>query len=219
MSINQYTTDLTDHTFMWQHQQQYHMMESNLQNDIVFDEDTTKEPLFEKPLTPSDVGKLNRLVIPKQHAERHFPLANANANANAGAEKGHVLCFEDEEGWPWRFRYSYWNSSQSYVLTKGWCRFVKEKHLGAGDVVFFHRHRTDCRRLFIGWQRRGGAIGRTSSSSSESSRRLRGHIQYYDQPEYLRHAGKTLESQSVGMTNSKTLRLFGVDMECQLESD
>ena len=30
-------------------------------------------PLFEKAVTPSDVGRLNRLVVPKLHAEKHFP--------------------------------------------------------------------------------------------------------------------------------------------------
>ncbi|XP_041997341.1 B3 domain-containing protein At2g36080-like isoform X2 [Salvia splendens] len=109
--------------------------------------DLSKEALFEKPLTPSDVGKLNRLVIPKQHAERYFPL-------NGGG--GLLLGFEDEAGESWRFRYSYWNSSQSYVLTKGWGRFVKEKRLDAGDVVVFARHPDDLGRLFIGWRRRGG---------------------------------------------------------------
>ncbi|KAI4372137.1 hypothetical protein MLD38_010408 [Melastoma candidum] len=32
-----------------------------------------KEHMFDKVVTPSDVGKLNRLVIPKQHAEKYFP--------------------------------------------------------------------------------------------------------------------------------------------------
>ncbi|KAI6696476.1 hypothetical protein NL676_016595 [Syzygium grande] len=105
-----------------------------------------REPMFEKPLTPSDVGKLNRLVIPKQHAEKHFPLVG---------EATQLLSFEDESGKWWRFRYSYWSSSQSYVLTKGWSRFVKDKRLDAGDVVLFHRHRADSDRLFIGWRRRG----------------------------------------------------------------
>ncbi|KAK3119785.1 hypothetical protein QOZ80_9AG0675140 [Eleusine coracana subsp. coracana] len=110
-----------------------------------------REHLFEKTLTPSDVGKLNRLVIPKQHAERYFPLSGDSG------EKGLILSFEDEAGKPWRFRYSYWTSSQSYVLTKGWSRYVKEKHLDAGDVVHFERMRGlgigD--RLFIGFRRRG----------------------------------------------------------------
>nr|ACG35183.1 B3 DNA binding domain containing protein [Zea mays] len=118
-----------------------------------------KEHLFEKPLTPSDVGKLNRLVIPKQHAERYFPLSSSGAG-----DKGLILCFEDDDdeeaaaaNKPWRFRYSYWTSSQSYVLTKGWSRYVKEKQLDAGDVVRFQRMRgfgmPD--RLFISHSRRG----------------------------------------------------------------
>ncbi|CAN6380609.1 unnamed protein product [Urochloa humidicola] len=110
-----------------------------------------KEHLFEKPLTPSDVGKLNRLVIPKQHAERYFPLSGDSG------EKGLILSFEDEAGKPWRFRYSYWTSSQSYVLTKGWSRYVKEKQLDAGDVVHFERMRGFgmADRLFIGYRRHG----------------------------------------------------------------
>ncbi|KAJ6350889.1 hypothetical protein OIU78_006919 [Salix suchowensis] len=34
-----------------------------------------REQLFEKAVTPSDVGKLNRLVIPKQHAEKALSFA------------------------------------------------------------------------------------------------------------------------------------------------
>uniref|UniRef100_A0A0D9VJJ9 TF-B3 domain-containing protein n=1 Tax=Leersia perrieri TaxID=77586 RepID=A0A0D9VJJ9_9ORYZ len=110
-----------------------------------------KEHMFDKVVTPSDVGKLNRLVIPKQYAEKYFPLDSA---AN---EKGLLLNFEDRAGKPWRFRYSYWNSSQSYVMTKGWSRFVKEKRLDAGDTVSFSRGVGDDaarRRLFIDWKRR-----------------------------------------------------------------
>ncbi|KAJ1703006.1 hypothetical protein LUZ63_002785 [Rhynchospora breviuscula] len=109
-----------------------------------------KEHMFDKVVTPSDVGKLNRLVIPKQHAEKYFPLDPSSG------EKGLLLSFEDRTGKPWRFRYSYWNSSQSYVMTKGWSRFVKEKRLDAGDTISFGRgvgeHARD--RLFIDWKRR-----------------------------------------------------------------
>ncbi|KAK1285988.1 hypothetical protein QJS10_CPB20g01608 [Acorus calamus] len=115
-----------------------------------------KEHMFDKVVTPSDVGKLNRLVIPKQHAERYFPL---DASAN---EKDRLLSFEDRTGKPWRFRYSYWNSSQSYVMTKGWSRFVKEKKLDAGDIVSFGRAVSAKDRLFIDWKRRP----ESSSSSS-----------------------------------------------------
>ncbi|CAL5010256.1 unnamed protein product [Urochloa decumbens] len=88
-----------------------------------------REHMFDKVLTPSDVGKLNRLVVPKQHAERFFPAAGA----------GTQLSFEGRGGAPWRFRYSYWGSSQSYVMTKGWSRFVRAARLAAGDTVSFSR--------------------------------------------------------------------------------
>lgn len=101
-----------------------------------------EEAMFEKPLTPSDVSKLNRLVIPKLHAERYLPLDMASTARV-------TLRFEDEEGKEWSFRYSYWTSSQSYVLTKGWSKYVKEKRLEAGDVVSFFRGRT----LHIRWRR------------------------------------------------------------------
>ncbi|KAJ1282680.1 hypothetical protein BS78_03G070400 [Paspalum vaginatum] len=103
--------------------------------------------LFEKAVTPSDVGKLNRLVVPKQHAEKHFPLKRT---PEAATGKGVLLNFEDGQGKVWRFRYSYWNSSQSYVLTKGWSRFVREKGLRAGDtIVFSHSTYGPEKQLFI----------------------------------------------------------------------
>ncbi|KAL2644870.1 hypothetical protein R1flu_012457 [Riccia fluitans] len=105
-----------------------------------------REHLFEKAVTPSDVGKLNRLVIPKQHAERCFPL---DLGLNAPCQ---TLSFEDVSGKHWRFRYSYWNSSQSYVFTKGWSRFVKEKKLDAGDTVSFERGPNQ--ELYIDFRRR-----------------------------------------------------------------
>ncbi|CAA2961621.1 B3 domain-containing protein Os03g0120900-like [Olea europaea var. sylvestris] len=113
-----------------------------------------REHMFDKVVTPSDVGKLNRLVIPKQYAEKYFPL---DSSTN---EKGLLLNFEDRNGKPWRFRYSYWNSSQSYVMTKGWSRFVKEKKLDAGDTVSFQRGVGDLGkdRLFIDWRRRPDAL-------------------------------------------------------------
>ncbi|XVF33063.1 hypothetical protein REPUB_Repub17cG0136100 [Reevesia pubescens] len=117
------------------------------------DRSIEKEHMFDKVVTPSDVGKLNRLVIPKQHAEKYFPL---DSSSN---EKGLLLNFEDRIGKSWRFRYSYWNSSQSYVMTKGWSRFVKEKKLDAGDIVSFHRGVGELGkdRLYIDWRRRSNA--------------------------------------------------------------
>jgi hypothetical protein len=109
--------------------------------------DLEKEHMFDKVLTPSDVGKLNRVVIPKQHAESYFPLERA-----AAKEKGLLLRMEDRTGKCWCFRFSYCCSSQSYVMTKGWSRFVEEKCLEAGDAVSFCRGAGD--RLFIDWKHR-----------------------------------------------------------------
>ncbi|KAK9036922.1 hypothetical protein V6N11_021845 [Hibiscus sabdariffa] len=194
-----------------------------------------REPMFEKPLTPSDVGKLNRLVIPKQHAEKYFPLGGDSADS-----KGLLLSFEDESGKCWRFRYSYWNSSQSYVLTKGWSRYVKEKQLDAGDVILFQRHRTDGDRLFIGWKRRGAAAATNGGNAVVSDNSggnggwsgrvpvlyqghpFLGHIQGHgsnvpNQPDCF-HAGRLVENQKQDRTSGKAkrlVRLFGVNLECQ----
>ncbi|KAD7116679.1 hypothetical protein R6Q59_006584 [Mikania micrantha] len=110
-----------------------------------------REHLFQKTVTPSDVGKLNRLVIPKQHAEKHFPVQKGSSS------KGVLLHFEDNDSKVWRLRYSYWNSSQSYVLTKGWSRFVKEKNLKAGDSVIFHRSTGPVQQLYIDCESRNGS--------------------------------------------------------------
>ncbi|CAK8544115.1 unnamed protein product [Lathyrus sativus] len=192
-----------------------------------------KEGMFEKPLTPSDVGKLNRLVIPKQHAERYFPLDSEET-------KGLLLSFEDESGKCWRFRYSYWNSSQSYVLTKGWSRYVKDKRLDAGDVVLFQRHRTHPHRFFISWRRRHGTAAATVTpyvgpstdgngavSSVGWSRGLYPAHPYptHHHPFSYHAAGEGSQSQNTNApcgnnsSTSRVLRLFGVNMECQPDND
>ncbi|GMJ09481.1 hypothetical protein HRI_004617300 [Hibiscus trionum] len=194
-----------------------------------------REPMFEKPLTPSDVGKLKRLVIPKQHAEKYFPLGADN--------KGLLLSFEDESGKCWRFRYSYWNSSQSYVLTKGWSRYVKDKQLGAGDIILFQRNRTDGDRLFIGCRRCGAGAAAAATNGENAAvgdnsggyggwstgrglyqgNFLLGHIQGLganvplpNQPDCF-HAGGLVENQKQGRRGGKPkrlVRLFGMNLEC-----
>ncbi|XP_020246232.1 LOW QUALITY PROTEIN: B3 domain-containing protein Os11g0156000-like [Asparagus officinalis] len=184
-----------------------------------------KEHMFEKPLTPSDVGKLNRLVIPKQHAEKHFPLDSESG------EKGLLLSFEDESGKSWNFRYSYWTSSQSYVLTKGWSRYVKEKKLDAGDVVLFERCRLGSRsddRLYIGCCRRRVSNETAAPSASVSARSpsfyAAGASTPYAAPYYYMspvNSGDQAAASSMDNTvavattgNSRRLRLFGVNLEC-----
>ncbi|PHT33007.1 hypothetical protein CQW23_29344 [Capsicum baccatum] len=83
--------------------------------------------LFQKELTPSDVGKLNRLVIPKKYAMKYFPQI-----------QDEEMIFYDTSRKSWKFRYCYWKSSQSFVFTKGWNKFVKDKGLRAKDTLVFN---------------------------------------------------------------------------------
>ncbi|XP_017697313.1 B3 domain-containing protein Os11g0156000 [Phoenix dactylifera] len=180
-----------------------------------------RERMFEKPLTPSDVGKLNRLVIPKQHAEKYFPLAGDSG------EKGLHLSFDDiESGKSWRFRYSYWTSSQSYVLTKGWSRFVREKRLDVGDVVLFERLRDGGDRLYIGCRRRGDPEATPARTMARPNAAVPWSPVYCtaaasssywylssEQQDCLLHAGDGSVEKAAPVT-SKRLRLFGVNLEC-----
>ncbi|XP_015583972.2 AP2/ERF and B3 domain-containing transcription factor At1g50680 isoform X3 [Ricinus communis] len=95
--------------------------------------------LFQKELTPSDVGKLNRLVIPKRFAIKFFSHISESVEQNIGGNKANdgQLAFYDKAMKLWKFRYCYWKSSQSYVFTRGWNRFVKEKQLKANDTIAF----------------------------------------------------------------------------------
>ncbi|KAL4385716.1 hypothetical protein GQ457_15G029160 [Hibiscus cannabinus] len=95
--------------------------------------------LFQKELTPSDVGKLNRLVIPKKHAIKHFPCIQKNQQRQInGGFEDIELVFYDKSMKTWRFRYCYCRSSQSFVFTRGWNRFVKDKKLRERDVIAFY---------------------------------------------------------------------------------
>lgn len=95
--------------------------------------------LFQKELTPSDVGKLNRLVIPKKFALMYFPHISecVEENDDIGGVDDTELAFFDRKLKSWKFRYCYWKSSQSFVFTRGWNRFVKDKGLRAKDMIVF----------------------------------------------------------------------------------
>ena len=86
--------------------------------------------LFEKELTPSDVGRLNRLVIQSKYARKYFPPVSEGSNVS--------LEFKDLEGRSWTFKYNYWPSSRSYVFKSGWNIFVKRQKLKPKDTVVFY---------------------------------------------------------------------------------
>ncbi|EOA38887.1 hypothetical protein CARUB_v10011257mg [Capsella rubella] len=99
--------------------------------------------LFQKELTPSDVGKLNRLVIPKKYAVKYMPSISDDQNEKEEGEIGGAvedleIVFYDRAMRQWKFRYCYWKSSQSFVFTRGWNSFVKERNLKEKDVIIFY---------------------------------------------------------------------------------
>ncbi|KAI3808143.1 hypothetical protein L1987_24103 [Smallanthus sonchifolius] len=95
----------------------------------------SRRVVFGKELTPSDVGKLNRLVIPKRYAVEHFPRVPDELPGFANEVN---LWFYDPEKRLWKFRYCYWKSSQSFVFTRGWNQFVKDKKLMPKDKISFY---------------------------------------------------------------------------------
>ncbi|PUZ50196.1 hypothetical protein GQ55_6G040300 [Panicum hallii var. hallii] len=178
-----------------------------------------REHMFDKVLTPSDVGKLNRLVVPKQHAERFFPVAGA----------GTQLCFEDRGGVPWRFRYSYWGSSQSYVMTKGWSRFVRAARLAAGDTVSFSRAAAAGGRYFIDYrhcQRRSRDINFGDAAAMPAWPMAVGIMQRTGAV----GGGATMAVDTVPVpaghgievgptAGARSFRLFGFNVECSGDDD
>nr|GEW85714.1 AP2/ERF and B3 domain-containing transcription factor At1g50680-like [Tanacetum cinerariifolium] len=100
--------------------------------------DNFRRLLFEKELTPSDVGKLRRLVIPKKFVVAYFPPVPDNDDLEGFVNDEVILPFYDVDNKLWKFRYCYWKSSQSFLFTRGWNQFVKEKKLMANDKISFY---------------------------------------------------------------------------------
>ncbi|PON48815.1 AP2/ERF transcription factor [Parasponia andersonii] len=178
--------------------------------------------LFQKELTPSDVGKLNRLVIPKKYAVKYFPYVDElenNNNNNKETENGVEdieLVFYDKLMRSWKFRYCYWRSSQSFVFTRGWNRFVKENNLKANDVITFYT----CHKGNVhGMREENGQIfcliDVTHNGVSESQmvkvEYLDDHGDKFDQGST--HECKYKEAETSNTVEEKGFRLFGVDIK------
>ncbi|CAN0841889.1 AP2/ERF and B3 domain-containing transcription factor At1g50680 [Linum grandiflorum] len=94
------------------------------------------KPMFQKELTRSDVSKLNRLVIPKKYAVRYFPRVPETEDVEK-EDDVQLTFFDRSLKRSFTFRYCYWKSSQSFVFTRGWNRFVTRNNLKAKDTVAF----------------------------------------------------------------------------------
>lgn len=168
--------------------------------------------IFQKELTPSDVGSLNRLVIPKKKALKYFPHITEN-------EKGdQLMLFYDMSMRSWRFRYCYWKSSQSFVFTKGWNKFVKVKELKAKDeVVFFSCDRGDgsdeTRMIDVVYHgddenRNNDVIHEVGQDHKASCLYSEENCDDADEPERKENLVNNVESSDA----NKGIRLFGVQL-------
>lgn len=158
--------------------------------------------LFQKELTPSDVGKLNRLVIPKRYAVKHFPNVPDPDSERIDQVQ---LEFYDREMSMWKFRYCYWKSSQSFVFTRGWNRFVKEKGLRANDTVSFYMYES----------RRGRHFGKSflviDVAGKDDDGKTNSEVAQEDEQGYQRPCVELLGSPPSSETRG--FKLFGVHID------
>ncbi|KAL2453376.1 AP2/ERF and B3 domain-containing transcription factor [Abeliophyllum distichum] len=176
--------------------------------------------LFQKELTPSDVGKLNRLVIPKKYAVKYFQ--NVTENTQDDAENGRVdevqLEFYDTQMRVWKFRYCYWKSSQSYVFTRGWNRFVREKELRANDIIAFYmyenrdRHRVGQTFCVIDVANKGDTKGRMTDLRLDLGRNANYELIKEEKEEFEKEMEFVGIDSSPSRTEPKSFELFGVSI-------
>ncbi|XWS57574.1 hypothetical protein CRYUN_Cryun09bG0185500 [Craigia yunnanensis] len=186
----------------------------------------TCKQLFQKELTPSDVGKLNRLVIPKKYAVKYFPPVSGSEKENieGGDSKANdtELVFYDKFMRLWKFRYCFWNSSQSFVFTRGWNRFLKEKDLKANDVISFYV--CECRKekevqrfcmIDVNKFGNGGALVEAANLQvgREVDLQLRlGQCYAFDGEKYVKQEQQLMAAQPTQEVNTEGFKLFGIQI-------
>ncbi|XP_042479649.1 AP2/ERF and B3 domain-containing transcription factor RAV1-like [Macadamia integrifolia] len=93
------------------------------------------EPLFEKMLFQSDMNNLNRLLIPRKFEKIYFPRLKISKDNY----KKETLMFFDHQNIAWDMKFEFSESSQSYVLTRGWSAFVNQYQLRTNFMVCFYQ--------------------------------------------------------------------------------
>ncbi|KAK4257540.1 hypothetical protein QN277_007114 [Acacia crassicarpa] len=187
--------------------------------------DFSRKLLFKKMLTPSDVGRLNRIVIPKKNATTCFPEISRRMeeDAKAGVRGEVQVDFFDRTMRAWKFRYCYWKSSQSYVFTRGWGRFVKDKNLKVNDVVAFYMCEVQREGKLVnkflmidpdvrvGEEDSGGSSSRSSVIEVDDDH-INVELTQPDDVEIKRLGKRVMDSESPTSVKRKGFRLFGVQI-------
>ncbi|KAL5102229.1 hypothetical protein RYX36_006556 [Vicia faba] len=122
---------------------------------------STIVPLFEKVLSPSDAGRIGRLVLPKACAEAFLPPISQS--------EGVPLQFQDLKGNEWTFQFRFWpnNNSRMYVL-EGVTPCIQALQLNAGDTVTFSRIEPG-EKFVLGFRRATNSIDTQDAAASAHS--------------------------------------------------
>ncbi|KAJ8432440.1 hypothetical protein Cgig2_027737 [Carnegiea gigantea] len=178
------------------------------------------QELFRKELTPSDVDSKG-----EHNMDWNFALGQ-----NTGDQDGDdiELIFYDKSMRSWKFRYCYWKSSESYVFTRGWNKFVRDKDLKAKDIVTFYmcelrenngkNVRKFCMIDIVA--RCHDQLGESPDDSGESQMnngsRSEGRIVCRDVVQVDEEEKASLHGGEIAISNDKKaekrIRLFGVDI-------
>ncbi|GAU36861.1 hypothetical protein TSUD_213850 [Trifolium subterraneum] len=112
-------------------------------------------------LSPSDAGRIGRLVLPKACAETFLPPIVQS--------EGVPLQFQDVKGNEWTFQFRFWpnNNSRMYVL-EGVTPCIQFLRLNAGDTVTFSRIDPG-EKFVLGFRRASGSIDTQDDSTSAHS--------------------------------------------------
>ncbi|CAN0899732.1 AP2/ERF and B3 domain-containing transcription factor At1g51120 [Linum grandiflorum] len=110
----------------------------------------------------------------------------------------------------WRFRYCYWRSSQSFVFTRGWNRFVKDKKLKEKDIVTFYRCIVAEHQFFF------IDVTRQRSSTNGGQELLQEEHGFNWRVPHMIQKEETILGSSKSISNidvpGKGVRLFGVEL-------
>ncbi|KAG6515912.1 hypothetical protein ZIOFF_026358 [Zingiber officinale] len=109
---------------------------------------------FSKILTASDANNGGGFSVPKFCAESILPPLNYEKVPTV-----QIIHVRDLHGVAWSFRHIYRGTPRRHLLTTGWCNFVKEKKLVAGDSIVFMKNLSG--QLLVGIRRTSRSCGLT----------------------------------------------------------
>jgi len=114
--------------------------------------------LFALRLTHQDVGYY-RLVIPGHVVRTYFPAVRI-PKPELPALKHEILRFTDARGKDWYMILVFAGDKDAYMIIDGWESFVRERRLGATDVIKFYKldHPSHSKHFLVDYGKRGKAV-------------------------------------------------------------